>query len=125
VLYNEGLVVFNHPDPRWHSRMAYGENIEPHNKFQFRSVNPIKSMVFLCRMAPGEVNASNNPTYYITDETGKRWAHDWAKTNESITYITSIGLYNEDRQLVGVAKIAQPIRKRERDAIDIRLRLDV
>jgi hypothetical protein len=75
-------------------------------------------------MAPSEVNGSNNPTYYTTDADGKRWARVTG-SNEAVTYITSIGLYNEHRQLVAVAKLAQPIRKRERDNIDIRLRLDV
>ena len=125
VFYNEGLIVFTHTDQRWHQQLRGGEGEEPHVKLQFRSVNPIKTMVFMCRMAPGEVNASNNPTYYIVDETGKRWAHDWNKSNEATTYISAIGLYNEERQLVGVAKLAQPIRKRERDAVDIKLRLDL
>jgi hypothetical protein len=36
-----------------------------------------------------------------------------------------VGLYNEDRKLVSVAKMASPIRKREKDKILIRLRLDI
>lgn len=125
VMYNEGIVAFTHPDPLWHAQFIAGSNVNPFCAFEFRSVSLVKSMVFMCRMGPGEVNASNNPTYFVTDETGKRWAHDWATSNEATTYITSIGLYNEERQLVGVAKMAQPIRKRERDAVDIRLRLDL
>lgn len=127
VLYNEGIIAFTHPSSDWHRVFMSGAGgmYEPHVKLTFRSVQYIKSMVFMCRLGPGDANASNNPTYYITDGTGKRWAHDWAKSNQATTYVTSIGLYNEERQLVGVAKIAQPIRKREQDVIDIRLRLDI
>jgi hypothetical protein len=42
-----------------------------------------------------------------------------------VTYVTAVGIYNEFRELVAVAKIAQPIRKRETDQVNIRLRLDI
>lgn len=43
---------------------------------------------------------------------------------DGTTWITAIGLYNEDRKLVAIAKLAQPIRKREKDKINIRLKMD-
>jgi hypothetical protein len=125
VFYNEGLIVFTHPYWRWHEMLLSGSTHEPHVTLQFDGSYHIKSMLAMCRMNPGDVNGSNNPTYYITDETGKRWARDWDQQTEAITYVTAIGLYNEERQLVAVAKIAQPIRKRERDDIDIKLRMDL
>jgi hypothetical protein len=125
VFYNEGLVVFTNQNSLWHARLLAGEGTEPHIKFEFDGSYHIKSMIALCRMNPGEVNASNNPSYYYTDETGKRWARNSYGGNEAITYVTAIGLYNEERQLVAVAKIAQPIRKREKDDIDFKLRMDL
>jgi hypothetical protein len=125
VFYNEGLIVFTNPDTLWHARLLSGEGTEPHFTLQFNGAYPIKSMIALCRLNPAEVNASNNPTYYTTDETGKRWATNAQAFPEAVTYVTAIGLYNEERQLVGVAKIAQPIRKREQDDLDIKLRLDL
>jgi hypothetical protein len=122
VFYNEGFIVFTNPDPLWHVYLRADGGA--HKTLQFRGVNPINSMVFMCRMASTEVNASNNPTYYTTDETGKRWAYN-SGSAESVTYVTAVGLYNEERQLVAVAKMAQPIRKRERDLVDIRLKLDI
>lgn len=127
VFYNEGLIVFTHPDWRWHQLLLSSSltMAEPHISLQFDGSYHIKSMLAMCRMNPADVNASNNPTYYITDETGKRWARDWEEQTEAITYVTAVGIYNEERQLVAVAKIAQPIRKRERDDIDIKLRMDL
>lgn len=124
VFYNEGLIVFTNPSSFWHSELKSQGSGSITKQLQFRGVNPINSMVFMCRMGSAEVNASNNPTYYTTDETGKRWAHN-SGSAEAVTYISAIGVYNEERQLVAVAKIAQPIRKREKDLVDIRLRLDI
>jgi hypothetical protein len=131
VLYNEGLVFFTHPSASWHQQLLSGSvspTSAPYVKIEFDGSYHVKSMIALCRMHSSEVNASNNPTYYYTDETGKRWARnttDSRGTPTAITYTTAIGIYNEERQLVAVAKLAQPIRKREKDDIDIKLRFDI
>lgn len=130
VFYNEGLILFTHPEPTWHREFlsaSYNDTGDtgPTFSLQFNGSYPIKSMIALCRMNPAEVNASNNPTYYYTDETGKRWARNAQGFTEAVTYTTAIGIYNEERQLVAVGKMAQPIRKREQDDIDIKLRLDL
>ena len=125
VMYSEGIISFTHPDPMWQLRLLDGHTIQPNVTLQFRGVNHIKSMIFTCRLAQGDANGSNNPTYFTLDSAGNKWAYDADVSAEATTYITAIGLYNEYRQLVGVAKLAQPIRKRESDKIDIRLRLDV
>ena len=128
IFYNEGLVVFTNGDPLWHQQFllsSFNGNAPFHTQIQFDGSNIIKSFIFMCRMPPGEINASNNPTYYYTDSDGQRWAKHPNDVGENRTYTTGIGIYNEERQLVAVAKIAQPIRKRERDNIDVRLRLDI
>ena len=128
VFYNEGLIVLTSPSASWHDEFFSGTYVADANAvafhLEFDGSTVIQSMVLTCRMAPGEVNASNNPTYSYADAAGKVWARS-SGSNEGHTYITAIGLYNEERQLVAVAKLAQPIRKRERDNNDIRLRLDL
>ena len=128
VYYNEGLIVLNSTSSVWQAEF-FSSSFEIQDKpydlsIEFDGVTLMQSMVFMCRMAPGEVNASRNPTYYYTDAAGKSWAKSSGST-EGVTYVTAIGLYDQERRLVAVAKLAQPIRKRERDNIDIRLRLDV
>ena len=130
IFYNEGLIVLTHPSATWHQQFLSGAiaTVPWNVNIQFNGSYHIKSMIALCRMSPGDVNASNNPTYFYTDETGKRWARNTVDSKgnvEAVTYVTAIGLYNEERQLVAVAKIAQPIRKREKDDIDIKLRMDL
>ena len=128
VFYSEGLVVFTNNHASWHNEFfsasfpATGSETTLH--FEFSGSTLLQSMVFMCRMQPGEVNASNNTTWSTLDQTNnKRYANftgDAAKT-----YVTAIGIYDEERQLVAVAKLAQPIRKREQDNLDIRLRFDI
>lgn len=134
VFYNEGLIVFTKPSPNWHNEFfssSFDGGHQPSLHIDFRGSTIMKSYVFMCRMPQAAVNASNNPTYY-SSSIGPNGEHQhWSKfpssgtVGENRTYITAVGIYNEERQLVAVAKIAQPIRKRETDNIDIRLRLDI
>jgi hypothetical protein len=76
--------------------------------------------VVSCRVGASEANASNNPTYVREDSAGKPRLVDDSRT----TYITAVGLYDSERNLVAVAKLAQPLRKREKDRLNIRLKMD-
>jgi hypothetical protein len=127
VFYDYGLIVLDSVDTKWHKEFisaSYNNQTggSPNLSIQFSGSTVIQSSVFMCRMGAAEVNASNNSTFSYTSGTDGRL---WSAMPDTRTYITAIGLYNEERQLVAVAKLAQPIRKREQDSIDIRLRLDI
>jgi hypothetical protein len=131
VFYENGLIVFTSPSASWHNEFfsaSYNtqEASEPNLHVQFSGSTIIQSMVFMCRMGAADVNCSNNPSFL--EQSGSHVNGTpklWSRMPDPRTYITAVGLYNEERQLVAVAKIAQPIRKREQDVIDIRLRMDV
>ena len=44
---------------------------------------------------------------------------------EKQTYISKIGIYDEDRNLIAIAKLATPIRKREQDEFTFKMKLDI
>ena len=41
-----------------------------------------------------------------------------------LTYITSVGLYSPDNELLAVAKLSEPIRKDPNTELTLRVRLD-
>lgn len=73
------------------------------------------------RIAPVECNYSNNPTY--TDEYGR--LKNGCFVHDPVTYITTVGLYNQNRELMAVAKLSKPIKKTKDDTVDIKIRLGV
>ena len=121
VFYSEGLIVIKDP-----SMLDFGEGVGsflPNDIIQvkFNGQQKIPTKVFMCRVNGAEFNASNNASYTVANSaTLKR---DVIR-EKPVTYITSVGLYDEDRKLVAVAKIAQPIRNREKDKLNIRLKID-
>lgn len=122
VFYSEGLVVITDP-----CLMDFGDtNLDtstPNDTLQvtFRGLERISTRTFMCRVGAAQANASNNPTFAKLDpNTGKFEL----TLDDGTTWITAIGLYNETRDLIAVAKLAQPIRKREKDKLNIKLRFD-
>lgn len=136
VFYSEGLIVFTDPalydmfdsgSLFWDSQISVSGVFGDLISADFKGQATMRTKTFNCRLATAQGNASNNPTFSYVDDRGTVNTDDDRVTverHDGVTYITSIGLYNEDRQLVAVAKLAQPIRKREKDKINLRLKMD-
>lgn len=121
VFYSEGLVVLTDP-----SLLDFGsinlDTAKPNDTLQvsFSGLERISTRTFMCRVPAGEANASSNPTFSsLNDDTGKHEINNPGRD----TWITAVGLYDDEHRLVAVAKLAQPIRKRGK--LDIRLRFDM
>jgi len=87
---------------------------------QFNNTIELNSTVYFCRAKHNEFNYSSNPTY-LNDSQIR------VKTNSTdvpISYITSIGLYSADNQLLAVGKFSEPVRKDSNIELTFRARLD-
>jgi len=66
-------------------------------------------------------NYSNNPTF-VSGSTNEIFDKCFAKNPQ--TYITSIGLYNSNRELVALAKLSRPVKKTFETDLLIKIRLN-
>lgn len=90
------------------------------NNFQFQNTVQINSTIYSCQAGLNEFNYSSNPTY----TTGSQIRIKSSVIDPSTAYITTIGLYSDDNQLLAVAKLSEPLKKTQADAINLRVRLD-
>ena len=67
------------------------------------------------------MNYSSNPSY-IDEKSQIRVKNTTLDT--PVTYITSIGLYSADNELMAVAKLSEPIKKTPENELTFRVRLD-
>jgi len=89
-----------------------------------RREEEISSVSYFCRALNTEFNYSSNPTYVSSsgDTTGLYTVPSFKSNPRS--YITSVGLYAEDGDLVAVAKLSQPqLKSFSREAV-IKVKLD-
>lgn len=77
------------------------------SSFFARSIDRSLTETYFCRVEPEEFNHSSNYTYRI--ESGS-FKYEYFK-NDPHSYITSVGLYNNRKELVAVGKLKNPIRK--------------
>lgn len=70
-----------------------------------RSAEDVSSQSYFVRVRNKEFNFSNNPTYVSGSD---KQIVD-SLYNEPVTYISTIGLYNEQNELLAIAKVSRPI----------------
>ena len=90
----------------------------------FQNQTNINSSVYFCNFGADRFNYSSNPTY--TDTDGRIVVIDAGQEDiqRSFTFITSIGLYDSDNNLLAVAKASRPILKNFQRSYSVKVRLD-
>lgn len=90
----------------------------------FQNVTNINSTMIFCRAQADEFNYSSNPTF--TDTTNRIVVIDVGQedTQQSFTYVTSVGLYDANDNLLAVAKLSRPVQKSPERDLTFRVRLD-
>lgn len=89
--------------------------------FQARSEEEVKSTFFFIRAKNAEYNFSNNPSY-VTGSTGQLRQQTFI--GDPVAYITSVGLYNNNNELLAIAKLSKPLLKSCSNEILIKVKLD-
>jgi hypothetical protein len=87
----------------------------------FHNTTELNSTIYFCRANHNEFNYSANPTYIKDSQIVVKNT----QSDSPVTYITTVGLYSVDEELLAVAKLSEPIKKTPDDSILLRVRLDV
>lgn len=102
---------------------SISENFDSNISYGFAARNEerVQSTYYFVRAKNGEYNFSNNPSY-VTGSNGAFNQPTFA--NNPKTYITTVGLYNSNQELLGVAKLSQPILKSFSNEVLVKVKLD-
>ncbi len=87
---------------------------------QFNNTTELNSTVYFCRVNHNEFNYSANPTYL----SGSKIRVKSKSTDNPIAYITTVGLYNDNNELLATAKLSEPLKKSSDNEYTLRARLD-
>ena len=86
----------------------------------FTNTTELNSTIYFCRANANEFNYSSNPTYVSASKMRvKEVASD-----EPVSYITTVGLYGPDNEMMAVAKLSEPLKKTPTNEFTLRVRLD-
>ena len=90
----------------------------------FQNNTNINSTLIFCRATADEFNYSSNPTF--TDSSNRVTVVDEGQedTQRTFSFITTVGLYDINDNLLAVAKLSRPIEKNDEKDLTVRVRLD-
>lgn len=93
-----------------------------HRMMNMSFVNTVElnSTIYFCRANHNEFNYSSNPTYL----SGSKIVVKSSTLDAPTTYVTSVGLYSSDNELLAVAKLSEPLKKDPTNELVLRCRLD-
>jgi len=86
----------------------------------YNNTTEINSTIYFCRVPHNKFNYSSNPTYL----SGSKIRVKTKASDNPVSYITTIGLYNSSNELLAVAKLSEPLKKTPENEITLRVRLD-
>lgn len=116
----------------------------PSYSVSFKGTNKIPTMTLMAHADKAEFNYSTNPTFIdrTTPQTAslsydqynekvcliknikKSKYNNFEEPFENITYISQIGIYDKDKNLIAIAKLANPVKKTEIQDYMFKLRMD-
>ena len=112
----------------------------------FKGTTRSQTITMLAHADKADLNHSNNPTFKAYNQNTASFAttSSYRENNnlgiknivsssypdptgsfQKITYISSIGIYDDDRNLIAIAKIATPVKKTEDREFTFKLKLDI
>jgi hypothetical protein len=96
-------------------------NADDHS-FAATATERLESIVTFIRVLANDFNYTNN-TSVVNDLENYEIKPITIENGYNFTYITQVGLYNDDNELLAVAKLSKPIRKTKDTELVIRIRI--
>lgn len=131
IFYKSGTVVVSDPRPKYANAMLgqfgnfdYG-GTDYGFTGSFRGTTTFYEHEIICKIRRSEFNFTLNPSVRKDKDPYADSVEDYVTSSFFNPYVTSIGLYNENRDLVAVAKLASPLEKRDDVDMNIIIRFDV
>jgi hypothetical protein len=121
VIYEHGIITITNSGTTPYSSTLPNNFYSGSLTCSFESTVTIYETQYKCTIRENEFNFSNNPSLLsgssaISNGSGSSFPQPGSgKLNDNVTgsyfspYITTVGLYNNDKELLAVAKLAQPL----------------
>lgn len=132
--------------PTWQYFANTGSNSSVSSSYaiSFKGVNYIETLTMFAHAKENQLNFSNNPSF-ITSSQSTVVTHDiyhedsqlsaknivsssyknHSASFKPVTYISKIGIYDENKNLIAIAGLANPVRKLEERGYTFKLKLDI
>lgn len=132
ISYNSGLIAITETGS-YSSSINYTDVTSGNFTLAFESLNTIYTKNFTCNVKPSEYNFGNNPTlrsrfsgsyrYPVIDRSPL--AQSFTTGSTFTTFVSEIGLYDDNYECIAVGKLSQPIKIRKDIDYFFKVKLDI
>lgn len=112
---------------------------------QFEGVNYVETLTMFAHAQKNQLNFSNNPTFVTGVVAGSTASNNvfaenskagvknivsssyknYSASFEPVTYISKVGIYDKDKNLIAVAALANPVKKKQTLDYTFKLKIDI
>lgn len=116
VFYNEGIILIKYPQLYW-----FGEN---QFEIEFEGEQTVHVMSLRASVGSGMATESTN-TSWTREGSQELYAKRANRpTGESMTYVTTVNIHDENLNVIARANLAQPVPKRSQDKMTFVVKID-
>jgi hypothetical protein len=136
VIYEHGQIIVSDPRPKYNillfANKIYSLLTSSYLNFtcnaltlEFSSTLTLYEHEYLCRLNSDEFNFTSNPTIRRNNDYNSSVPKSIVSNPYFNPYITTVGLYNDNGQLLAIGKLASAIQKRSNVDTNIVIRFDI
>jgi hypothetical protein len=128
VFYKQGMIVVSDPRPRYQNIFLGNGNWNYSNKpfeLNYKATKTIEEVSILCELNRDEFNVSQNASLVLSSNEFDPRLKPMVTGSDFRPYITQIGLYNDTGDLLAVAKLGSPLKKRQDVDVTINVKFDI
>ena len=129
VFYKQGMVVVTDPRTRYQNTLLGDGNItyttSSGYQVDYRSTKIVEEVVALCEIGKEEFLITSNPSARFTPSENESELAGFTTSSLFFPYITTIGLYNDSGDLLAIAKLGSPLKRRTDVDVTVQIKFDI
>ena len=128
VFYRQGVIVTTDPRPRYQNIfLGNGDWDYTDRDYQldYRATKQVEEVSILCEIKRNEYNISSNASLRVGGTDDDNRLIPMVTGSDFRPYITQVGLYNDNGDLLAIGKLGSPLKKRQDVDVTINVKFDI
>ena len=128
VFYRQGVIVTTDPRPRYQNIFLGNGDWDYTNRdyqLDYRATKQIEEVSILCEIKRNEYNVSSNTSLRLAGTDSDTRLLPMVTGSDFRPYITQVGLYNDNGDLLAIGKLGSPLKKRQDVDVTINVKFDI
>ena len=139
VFYEHGIIIISDPRPKYGKGNFRMFNDKVYNYLtgqtqqgnlselylEFNSTVTLYEHEYVCKLKEDEFNFTSNPTIRLDNNVNSDVPKSIVSNDHFAPYITTVGLYSKNGELIAIGKLGTPIKKRDDVDLNIIVRFDI